>query len=194
MNSDEKKKENSKIGSFYDLVFRLVKLSTEKPRSHTLIIVISFIGFIVTFFLSHNFIASVKKEDSFLVYLEAGILIAFQIFFLVFALFGGYAHYRDYIKLPKKQRRGFEISFDKEYTKLPKKSRRYLGNKSTKEVHDLYNTKPQCQISEIKNFEYFEDLDDAYDEGYDNCDYCIPKIEEKAKGDECLEGHLATDY
>ena len=164
MNLDEKKKENSKIVSFYDLVFRLVKLSTEKPRSHILIIMISFIGFIVTFFLSHNFIASVKKEDSFLVYLEAGILIAFQIFFLVFALFGGYAHYRDYIKLPKK-------------------SKRYLGNKSTKEVHDLYNTKPQCQISEIKDFEYFEDLDDAYDEGYDNCDYCIPKIEKKEDSD-----------
>ena len=68
---------------------------SEEPPSHIFIIMISFIGFIVTFFLSHNFIASIKKEDSFLVYLEAGILIAFQIFFLVFALFGGYAYYRD---------------------------------------------------------------------------------------------------
>lgn len=54
----------------------------------------------------------------------------------------------------------------------------YLGNKSTKEVHNLYNEKPQCQINEILvsgNAVRFtpDTLDEAHRNGYDNCAYCI---------------------
>lgn len=46
----------------------------------------------------------------------------------------------------------------------------YLGNKSAskKEVHDLYNQKRNCQISEIRDKAYFvpDTLEQADKEGY----------------------------
>ena len=56
--------------------------------------------------------------------------------------------------------------------------KRYLGNTNTKEVHDLYNEKAQCQIDEIINSGHavmFEPdtLLQAHAEGFDNCAYCI---------------------
>lgn len=53
----------------------------------------------------------------------------------------------------------------------------HLGNKNTKEVHDLNNKKPNCQINEIKREHriYFnpDTLDQAHRQGYDNCAWCI---------------------
>lgn len=53
----------------------------------------------------------------------------------------------------------------------------YLGNKNTKEVHNLMDEQTNCQIDEIKseNKKYFEPdtLAQAHLEGYDNCAYCI---------------------
>lgn len=55
---------------------------------------------------------------------------------------------------------------------------RYLGNTNQKEVHDLWNEKPQCQIDEILaagHGVWFErdTLDQAHLEGYDNGEWCI---------------------
>ena len=50
---------------------------------------------------------------------------------------------------------------------------RYLGNVRTKEVHDLLNTKPQCQIEEIVHRVHFDSLLAAHAAGYDNCLWCI---------------------
>ena len=59
-------------------------------------------------------------------------------------------------------------------------NKKYLGNSNTDhmEVHDLGNEKPQCQIDEIisaENAVVFnpDTLEQAHDEGYDNCAYCI---------------------
>ena len=54
----------------------------------------------------------------------------------------------------------------------------YLGNKSTREVHDLRDEQKNCQISKIVvagNAVGFgpDTLDQAHVEGYDNCHYCI---------------------
>lgn len=56
--------------------------------------------------------------------------------------------------------------------------KRYLGNASEKEVHDLRNEKPQCQIDEIiraGNAVVFtpDTLAQAHSEGYDNGYYCL---------------------
>jgi hypothetical protein len=57
---------------------------------------------------------------------------------------------------------------------------RYLGNKSTKEVHDLDNEKTganECQIDEIIKAGHdkpFTSLATAHSEGYDDCAYCLP--------------------
>ncbi|MDD3803177.1 MAG: hypothetical protein PHW02_02170 [bacterium] len=55
---------------------------------------------------------------------------------------------------------------------------RYLGNKNTKEVHDLYNEGNSCGINKIVmagNAVRFvpDTLAQARMEGYDNCHYCI---------------------
>lgn len=55
---------------------------------------------------------------------------------------------------------------------------RFLGNKHKKEVHDLTNEKPQCQIDEILRagnaVRFLPDtLAQAQREGYDNGAYCI---------------------
>ena len=57
-------------------------------------------------------------------------------------------------------------------------SRRYLGNSNTKEVHDLKNEKPLCQINEILRAGHAvgfvpDTLDEAHANGYDNGAYCI---------------------
>jgi hypothetical protein len=57
----------------------------------------------------------------------------------------------------------------------------YLGNSNPsgdKEVHDLKNEKPQCQIDEIIKNQHAvrfspDMLVQAHREGYDNCAYCI---------------------
>jgi hypothetical protein len=54
----------------------------------------------------------------------------------------------------------------------------YLGNKSTREVHDLRDEQKNCQISQIVvagNAIAFESdtLAQAHVEGYDNCHHCI---------------------
>ena len=58
--------------------------------------------------------------------------------------------------------------------------KRYLGNSDPDhmEVHDLWNEKPQCQIEEIIEAENavvfdLDKLEQAHNEGYDNCAYCI---------------------
>jgi len=55
---------------------------------------------------------------------------------------------------------------------------RYLANAnpSKKEVHDLDNEKPQCQIDEIIRAGHdrpYHTLESAHAAGYDNCAWCI---------------------
>lgn len=53
---------------------------------------------------------------------------------------------------------------------------RYLGNRNTKEVHDLDNENSNCQISEIISAGHdvpFTTLDAAHRSGYDNGHWCI---------------------
>jgi len=59
-------------------------------------------------------------------------------------------------------------------------NKKYLGNSDTDhmEVHELLNEKPQCQIDEIisaENAVVFspDTLEQAHNERYDNCAYCI---------------------
>jgi len=60
----------------------------------------------------------------------------------------------------------------------PLNGKRYCGNVNKKEVHDLDNEKPQCQIDEIiaaghaRTFTP-DTLEQAHKEGYDNGAYCI---------------------
>ncbi len=52
---------------------------------------------------------------------------------------------------------------------------RYLGNKNTKEVHDLYHDTGACQVDEIIAGGHavpFATLTDAHREGYDHCGHC----------------------
>ncbi len=56
--------------------------------------------------------------------------------------------------------------------------KRYLGNTNKKEVHDLHNETPQCQINEIIAAGHAvvfdpDTLGQAHREGYDNGAYCI---------------------
>jgi len=57
-------------------------------------------------------------------------------------------------------------------------AKQYLGNSSTKEVHDLRSEKTQCQIGEIiragHGVTFLPDtLAQAKKEGYDACAWCI---------------------
>jgi hypothetical protein len=56
---------------------------------------------------------------------------------------------------------------------------RYLVNTSSKEVHDLYNENPNCQISEIKleNIKCFVTCEEAFGwkSGLNGCYYCMRK-------------------
>lgn len=53
----------------------------------------------------------------------------------------------------------------------------YLGNMSPskREVHDTWNEKSQCQLSEIKDRRFFTTLEEARRAGLDNCAYCLGK-------------------
>jgi len=63
-------------------------------------------------------------------------------------------------------------------TKSPFHSKRYIGNKVTKEVHDVYmEIFTFCKIDEIK-YEHVvtfepDTLEQAHQEGYKNCPYCL---------------------
>ena len=53
---------------------------------------------------------------------------------------------------------------------------RWLGNKKKKEVHDLEKEKPDCQIEEIirtENDISFRTIEDAHQQGYENCPFCV---------------------
>lgn len=54
---------------------------------------------------------------------------------------------------------------------------RFLGNRNTKEVHDLMRETTNCQISDIlpQHKVYFtpDTLEEAHQNGYDNCHWCI---------------------
>lgn len=58
---------------------------------------------------------------------------------------------------------------------------RYLGNTSKMQVHDLDNEqlgKNECQIDEIikaKNDKPYQSIVVAHNDGYGDCDYCLPK-------------------
>jgi len=51
----------------------------------------------------------------------------------------------------------------------------FLGNTNSKELHDLHNVQPNCQVDEIlpKNKKYFASIDEALAEGYDPCAWCF---------------------
>lgn len=59
------------------------------------------------------------------------------------------------------------------------KGERYLGNTSSKEVHDLDKedtSESGCQIDEIIEADHatpFTSLKEAHDEGYDDCAKCL---------------------
>lgn len=58
------------------------------------------------------------------------------------------------------------------------KGERYLANTSSskREVHDLDNEKPSCQIDSIiaaGNDKPYNSRETANRDGYDNCAYCI---------------------
>jgi len=63
----------------------------------------------------------------------------------------------------------------------PINGKRYVGNKNKKEVHDLDNEKTgpnECQIDEIIKAGHArtftpDTLEQAHEERYDNCAYCI---------------------
>ena len=55
---------------------------------------------------------------------------------------------------------------------------RYLGNRHTREVHDLKNERPQCRIDELVRAQhamvFFPDaVQQAHRESYDSCGHCI---------------------
>ncbi|MFQ5538732.1 MAG: hypothetical protein ACE5GJ_14950, partial [Gemmatimonadota bacterium] len=59
-----------------------------------------------------------------------------------------------------------------------RRGRRYLGNTNKKEVYDLKNEKPQCQVDEIIEAGHAvgfhpDTLEQAHAEGYDNGAYCL---------------------
>ncbi len=63
----------------------------------------------------------------------------------------------------------------------PTNGRRYVGNVNKMEVHDLDNEQTggnECQIDEIIAADHAvifdpDSLDQAYQQGYDNCFHCI---------------------
>jgi hypothetical protein len=49
----------------------------------------------------------------------------------------------------------------------------YLGNKRTKQYHDLGHETAGCQIEEIKEPVYFSTRQQAAQAGYDPCGHCL---------------------
>ncbi len=64
---------------------------------------------------------------------------------------------------------------------VPSRQRGYLGNVSTRELHDLSNLTPQCQIDEIAidRRYHFGNVTAAKAMGYDVCAYCFSREESK---------------
>jgi hypothetical protein len=64
---------------------------------------------------------------------------------------------------------------------VPEKEGRYLGNRKSFELHDLNNTKPGCQLDEIKDSqrESFTSQKAALAAGYDYCAHCFAKGKSK---------------
>jgi len=58
---------------------------------------------------------------------------------------------------------------------LPPGSARYLGNSHTRELHDLLNQRPQCQLDEIPIDRKYpvQRIEEALALGYDFCAYCF---------------------
>jgi len=58
---------------------------------------------------------------------------------------------------------------------------RLLGNSGSRELHDLDNEKPECQIAEIRPDHrfYFKSTDQAEKLGYDYCAHCFGKARSK---------------
>jgi len=56
------------------------------------------------------------------------------------------------------------------------KGERFMGNKIKRELHDLENEKPLCQIDAILNAKHeiaFNFYYEARDTGYNNCAFCL---------------------
>jgi len=60
---------------------------------------------------------------------------------------------------------------------IQKITQRYLGNRHTKEMHDLENEQKNCQLNEIKKHLrlYFKKTKDGTVMGYDYCAYCFSR-------------------
>jgi hypothetical protein len=58
---------------------------------------------------------------------------------------------------------------------------RYLGNSGERELHDVQNEKPRCQLSAIRPDHriFFQSTQQAEQAGYDYCAYCFGKDKSK---------------
>lgn len=52
---------------------------------------------------------------------------------------------------------------------------RYLGNSNTREVHDSWNEQTDCLLAgiEIEHRTYFDSLEEAHQDRYTDCQWCI---------------------
>ena len=82
----------------------------------------------------------------------------------------GNCNYRDII-LPVNQ------DDDSKHVCDPLRVTRYLGNSSSRELHDLKNEKRQCRINKIRfdNAVNFKSIKQAEKSGYDFCAYCFSR-------------------
>jgi protein-tyrosine-phosphatase len=83
----------------------------------------------------------------------------------------GACNYRDLIlNIDQSQRYVSDVDKDR-------RSSRYLGNSSTRELHDIKNEKTGCQIDEIRidRCVRFKSIKEAEALGYDYCAYCFGK-------------------
>lgn len=59
----------------------------------------------------------------------------------------------------------------------PAYGKQFIGNRNTKEVHDLNKEETNCKINEIKSGHVVtfipDTLETAKAQGYDNCKHCI---------------------
>jgi len=62
-----------------------------------------------------------------------------------------------------------------------RRATRYLGNAGSRELHDLTNEQPSCQIDEIRSDHRvpFDDVESAVEAGYDFCAYCFGRERSK---------------
>jgi hypothetical protein len=58
---------------------------------------------------------------------------------------------------------------------------RFLGNSGTRELHDLENEKPKCELAKMRpdHRVYFSSTEEAEKAGYDYCAYCFSKQQSK---------------